>query len=157
MRELILADWHTGQYSHSELGKKYNTSHVTIGKLVKDIAPKHADKVTAQIAIRTALADESYKEVTAIETIVTEKTKHLTYLHNVTLKNISVMAKKLNEDASISDHKQAQEAIHKAGQTLGVIEQFAKSGDVNVNANAVAQAGVKVRTLNDFYTDIASE
>lgn len=150
-RENILADWHTGQYSHSELGKRYNTSHVTIGKICKGIEPKHADKVTAQIAIKTALADESYKEVTAIERVVDEKTRHLQFLHNATLKNISVMAKKLNEDATIQDHKQAQEAIHKAGQTLGVIEQFAKSGDVNVNAVAGATATATIKTLDDFY------
>lgn len=151
-RELILADWHTGQYSHSELGKRYNTSHVTIGKICKGIEPKHADKVTAQIAIKTALADESYKEVTAIERVVEEKTRHLQFLHNATLKNISVMAKKLNEDASISDHKTAQDAIHKAGQTLGVIEQFAKSGDVNVSATAGVQNNTTVKTLDDFYS-----
>jgi len=139
-RENILADWNTGQFSHSELGKKYNTSHVTIGKLCKGVAPKLQDKVTAEVAIRTALAEATPKEVTAFETIVNEKTKHLQFLHNATLKNISVMAKKLNEDASVKDHLDAQNAIHKAGQTLGVIEQFAKSGDVNVSATAGAVA-----------------
>lgn len=85
-----------------------------------------------------------------VNEIIDEKTRHLTFLHNATLKNISVMAKKLNEDASISDHKTAQDAIHKAGQTLGVIEQFAKSGDVNVNATAAVQNNT-VKTLDDFY------
>lgn len=148
-RENILADWHTGQYSHSELGKRYNTSHVTIGKICKGIEPKHAEKVTAQIAINTALADESYKEVTAINRAVEEKTRHLQFLHNATLKNVSVMSKKINENTSIDDHKKAQETIHKAGQTLGVIDQFAKSGDINVQANAIAQS--KSKTLSDFY------
>ena len=145
-RENILADWHTGQYSHSELGKRYNTSHVTIGKICKGIEPKHADKVTAQIAINRALMDESYKEVTAIEKVVDEKTRHLQFLHNATLKNISVMTKKLNENATIQDHKQAQEAIHKAGQTLGVIDQFAKSGDVNVQNVAMSSSSVEVES-----------
>lgn len=143
-RENILADWHTGQFSHSELARRYNTSHVTIGKICKGIEPKHADKVSAQIAIRTALAEESFKEVTAIERIVTEKTKHLQFLHNATLKNISTMAKKLNESASIDDHKKAQDAIHKAGQTLGVIDQFS-SQNINVNTTAAVQTITKIQ------------
>jgi IS30 family transposase len=149
-RENILADWHTGQYSHSELGKRYNTSHVTIGKICKGIEPKHADKVTAQIAIKTALVDESYKEVTAIAKAVDEKTRHLQFLHNATLKNVSVMSKKINEDMSVAEHKMAQETIHKAGQSLGVIDQFAKSGDVNVSTVAAIQNNT-VKTLSDFY------
>mgnify|MGYP001767020989 CR=1 FL=1 len=144
-RENILADWHTGQYSHSELGKRYNTSHVTIGKICKGIEPKHADKVTAQIAIRTALADESYKEVTAVNKAVEEKTRHLQFLHNATLKNVSVMAKKIDEKTTIDDHKKAQDTIHKAGQTLGVVEQFSsQSINVNATAGAVASAPTQI-------------
>jgi hypothetical protein len=148
-RENILADWHTGQYSHNYLGKKYNCSHVTIGKLCKGIIPKHTSKVTAQIAINTALAGESVKEVTAINKAVEEKTRHLQFLHNLTLKNMATMAKKLDEDATVADHKIAQDAIHKAGQTLGVIDQFAKSGDVNVNATAAVQSNnIKVEFVD---------
>jgi hypothetical protein len=152
-RENILADWHTGQYSHSELGKRYNTSHVTIGKICKGIEPKHADKVTAQIAIKTALADESYKEVTAIERVVDEKTRHLQFLHNATLKNVSVMSKKINEGMTVAEHKMAQDTIHKAGQTLGVVEQFSTQ---NINVNATANAAT-VTYESDYLKHIQGE
>ena len=65
-KELILADFHTGQFSQRELAKKYKVSHVTIGKLTKGLTPKHKDKVTAQIAIATALSEENYQKVTAV-------------------------------------------------------------------------------------------
>jgi len=102
-RELIIADWHTGQYSHSELGKRYNTSHVTIGKLCKDITPKHAEKVTAQIAIQTALAQESYNEVTAVNKAVEEGTKQLLFFNNSLLKNQALANKKLNDELGLNE------------------------------------------------------
>jgi hypothetical protein len=102
-RELILADWHTGRYSHSELGKRYNTSHVTIGKICRGIEPKHADKVTAQIAINTALAQESYEEVTAVTKAVDEATRQLLFFNNSLLKNQALANKKLNDNLSINE------------------------------------------------------
>jgi hypothetical protein len=142
-RENILADWHTGQFSVRELAIRHKIGKTTVANLVQGIEPKHKDKVDALVSVKTALAQESGQEVDSVNRVVDEKTKHLQFLHNATLKNISVMAKKLNEDASVKDHLDAQNAIHKAGQTLGVIEQFAKSGDVNVNT----QQNVAIQTI----------
>ena len=155
-RELVLADWHTGQYSVRDLGNRHNIGKTTIAKIVQGIEPKHKDKVDTLVSVKTALAQESGQEVDSVNRAVDEKTRHLTFLHIATIKNISVMAKKLNEDATILEHKTAQDAIHKAGQTLGVIEQFAKSGDVNVNATAGAIAQSSSRTLDDFYATTKS-
>lgn len=145
-RENILADWHTGQFTQSQLGRKYKTTHVTIGKITKDIEPKFKDLVTTQIAIDTQLAGESYKEVTAVREIVTEKTKHLQFLHNITIKNVSTMAEKIDKNMTIYDHKTVQDTVHKAGQTLGVIEQFAPKMEVT-NMNAQQNKETKVITV----------
>lgn len=148
-REKILADWHTGQFSVRELGARHNIGKTTIAKLVQGIDPKHKDKVDTLVAVKTALAQENGQEVDSVNRIVDEKTRHLQFLHNATLKNISNMAKKLGENATIKEHKYAQEAIHKAGQTLGVVEQFAKSGDVNVNT----QTNVGIQTITRKIVD----
>jgi len=148
-RELILADWHTGQYSHSTLGKKYNTSHVTIGKIVKDIEPKHAEKVTAQIAINTELAEASYNEVTAIETIVKEKTKHLQFINNLTLKNLQVMGKKIDEDLTMIDHKAVQDTIDKAAITLKVADRHSPKQDINIQNTNATQNNIQPLTEDE--------
>jgi hypothetical protein len=135
----LIADHKTGQFSQRELARRYNISPAYVNKVVKNIPKEDEELVNAGIAYRTALAQRDEQSVNAIENIVNEKTKHLQFLHNATLKNISVMVKKLNEEATVKDHLDAQNAIHKAGQTLGVIDQFAKSGDVNVNATAAVQ------------------
>jgi len=134
-KELIIADFHTGHYTNRELAKRYNTSHVTIGKLVKELEPKHKDKVTTLIATRTALADESYQEVTAIDKVVTEKTKHLKLIND----NATKLAGKLNsmadEISEPQDLKHLVEANDKLAITLKVADRHAPKIDIN-NTNA---------------------
>jgi hypothetical protein len=130
----LIADHKTGQYSQRQLAARYKISVGYVNKTIKDIDKIDEEAVNAGIAYKTALAQRDEHSVNAIEHIVNEKTKHLQFLHNATLKNVSVMAKKINEDMSVAEHKMAQETIHKAGQTLGVIEQFAPKVEVN-NAN----------------------
>jgi hypothetical protein len=82
---------------------------------------------------------------------ISERTKHLQFINNLTLKNLSVMAKKVNEDTSINEHKMIGETVHKAGQTLGVIDQFAPKIELN-NTNAQQNniteiVGYKVKTI----------
>ena len=86
-RELILADFHTGQYTQQSLGLKYNTSHVTIGKIVKGLNPKHKDKVTTISAMTAELHQESYKEVTAVTKEIDKRTKHILLFETSALEN----------------------------------------------------------------------
>lgn len=131
----LIADHKTGQFSQRQLASRYKISVGYVNKTIKDIDKIDEEAVNAGIAYKTALAQRDEHSVNAIEQVVNEKTRHLTFLHNATLKNISVMSKKLNEDATIKDHLDAQNAIHKAGQSLGVIEQFAQSAIKIDNSN----------------------
>lgn len=144
--EALVADHKTGQYSQRQLAAKYRVSVGYVNKMTKEVEKIDEEIVNAGVAYRTALAQKDEQSVNAIEHAVNEKTKHLQFLHNATLKNISVMAKKLNESATIQDHKAAQDAIHKAGQTLGVVEQFA-SQNINVNATAGAVASAPTQII----------
>ena len=86
-RELVLADFHTGELTNRELGKKYNTSHVTIGKIVKGLIPKHKEKVTTISMMTAELHQESYQEVTAVTKAIDKRTKHLMLFENSALEN----------------------------------------------------------------------
>ncbi len=134
-KESILAEFHTGVYSNNELAKRWNTSHTTVNKIVKDLKPKNSGIVSSQIANRTELAEQSFKEVSAVETAVKEKTKHLEYINNLTLKNLSVMAKKINEDTTIAEHKMISEAVDKSAITLKVAERHAPKTTIENSNN----------------------
>jgi len=112
-RELILADYNTGHYTQRELAKKYDTSHVTIGKITKGIEPKHKDKVTTQIAIATELSQESYHEVKAVETLVSEKTKHLKLINDNATKLANKLAVMADQIDTPNDLKTLTEANDK--------------------------------------------
>ena len=86
-KTLILADFHTGQYTQRDLALKYECSHVTIGKICKGLEPKNKDKVTKLIAIKTELAEQNYQEVTAVEKMVTERTAQLVFFQQSAMKN----------------------------------------------------------------------
>jgi len=86
-RELILADFHTGVYTLRELGFRYNTSHVTIGKIVKGLEPKHEDKVNTISTMTAELHQENYQEVNAVNKAIENKTKHILLFENSALEN----------------------------------------------------------------------
>jgi predicted DNA-binding protein YlxM (UPF0122 family) len=102
-KEDLLADYHTGEYSNNELAKKYKTSHTTVNKMVKDLEPKHKEKVSTISAMRAELLQESFKEVSAVEAAINERTKHLLFFTNSALKNQTLANKKLNDNISMND------------------------------------------------------
>ena len=106
-RELILADFHTGQYSQRQLATLHKVSSRTINILVRDIEPKHKDKVNTSIAIKTALAEESKHEVNAVNREIEERTKHILLFQNSASRNQVVANKVLTviEDKDKVDEK----------------------------------------------------
>lgn len=143
-RNSLIADHKTGNFSQRKLSTKYKVSLGYVNKTIKEIDKIDEDVVNAGIAYKTALAERDEHSVNAIEQVVNEKTKHLQFINNLTLKNLSVMAKKVDGETSINEHKMIGETVHKAGQTLGVIDQFASKGDVNVNTQNNVQANISV-------------
>lgn len=144
----IITDHKTGQYSQRKLANKYGVSLGYVNKITKNVIKEDEEVVNAGVAYMSELAKRDEQSVNAIQQVVNEKTKHLQFLHNATLKNVSVMARKLDHTSSISDHKMAQDTIHKAGQTLGVIDQFAKSGDVNVQTNTQINTPLEIKFID---------
>lgn len=130
-KEDLLADYHTGIYSKNELAKRYNTSHTTVNKMTKGLEPKHKDKVSTLSTIKAELAEESFKEVSAVETAVDEQTKHLIIINN----NATKLANKLNnmtdEIDTADDLKKLVDANDKLAITLKVADRHAPKTVVN--------------------------
>lgn len=103
IREKILADFHTGAYTARQLGDKYGVSHVTIVKITKGLVPKNKEKVTALIAIKSELAEQNYQEVTSVNEVVDEATKHLIFFKNAALRNQKKADEMLEMSDTISD------------------------------------------------------
>ena len=132
-KEQLLADWKTGAFTQRQLAHKYNLSNGRIAALTKNIRKDLEEIVSSQVHAGYALSLKTEKEVSAVNEQVSIKTKHLLFIHNATLKNASVMMKKINKESLIIDHKMAQETLNKAGEALGVLE---KGGTVINNTNA---------------------
>ena len=103
IKEKILADFHTGAYTARQLGDKYGVSHVTIIKITKGLVPKNKEKVTALIAIKSELAEQNYQEVTSVNEVVDEATKHLIFFKNAALRNQKKADEMLEMSDTISD------------------------------------------------------
>lgn len=73
---------------------------------------------------------------------VDERTKHIQFFNNATLKNLSVMMKKINDDTDIVEHRVAQEAISKGRDTV-----IGKQPDTVVNNTNAQQTLIGFRVV----------
>lgn len=155
----LIADWKTGRYSQRDLVDKYGASKGTVGNLTKGIDQENGRIVDAQITVLTAKALLPPEEMGAIMLIAQEEIYSQNLVTNATQLNLvriteylstNTKDKVLNVGDGVqniepirldsSDFIACQNAIHKAGQSLGVIEQFAPKNDISLT-NAV-QANV---------------
>jgi hypothetical protein len=147
-KKLILADWKAGISQHY-LAKKYEYSSATINKICKGVEQENKEIVNAQVSINTALSQKSEQEVNSISKQVEEKTRHLQFITNLTLKNLKSMGDKIDEDLTIFDHKAVQDTIHKGGQTLGVIDSFAPKIELKQELNQQNNAPTQINIIRD--------
>lgn len=136
---LIIADYKTGQYSQRQLAKKHDVSLGTISGLTKGLDTSNEHLVNAQIAILSAKANLPNEQLNAVMNAATIKAVR----GGLIFGNAEKMANKINVMADQAetpdDIKKLSEANMILGKSLGVIEQFAKSGDVNVQTNTAIQ------------------
>ena len=118
IRERILADWRTGEYSIRALAIRHDVSAAYVGKLVKGVPKDLGEIVNAGIKFRSALLQENRQVGDAVTKIVDEKTRHIAFFANATVKNVSLMMEKIGAKTSIDEHKTAQEAILKGKETV---------------------------------------
>ena len=117
-KEIILADWHTGQYSQRKLAERHKVSSRTVNILVKVLIPKHKDKVNASVAINTALAFESKHEVNAVNREIDERTRHMILFQNSAIRN-QLKADEMMEDAeNINELNQHSQITQRNKETV---------------------------------------
>lgn len=87
LKELILADFHTGGFTQRELAQKHGVSKSAVNKLVANLTPKNATLVDNAVAIKSELAGLSGQELVSVHNVVDERTKHLIYFQNSALRN----------------------------------------------------------------------
>ena len=147
-KEQLLADFKTGAFTQRELAHKYKLSVARISALTKGVVKDLENIVNTKSQIEHELSFKSVQEVNAVSEQVNIRTKHLQFIYNASLKNASIMMKKINGATAIIEHKLAQETLNKAGEALGVIDKG--GSNVNIN-NTNAQQNNAPRDFNDFY------
>ena len=128
--ELLEADYHTGRYSKNQLAEKYNLTHTAVNKRLKDIAPKFQELVSTQIAIKSELSSQSFKQVSAIETAVEEALKNKDLIYTAQQKALRKATDMIDEIDSASDLKCIIDGIDRASLTLKVNERHAPKTDI---------------------------
>ena len=89
VQEQILADWRTGEYSIRAIAYRHDVSSALVGKLVKGVPKDLVDVIDAGVKYRTTLLQENRHVEDAVSKIVDEKTRHIAFFANATIKNIS--------------------------------------------------------------------
>jgi len=152
-KKLIIADFQTGKYSQRDLAKKYNVSNGTVANITKGIERKNEHLVDAQVSLLTAKAYLSDIELSAIMSTAQNEVFNNGLVTNASQLNLVRMTQHLQDNTKLEkinvgdgvqnfepvglgsgDYKNIQDAIHKAGQSLKVIDQFAPKVEIN-NAN----------------------
>lgn len=147
IREKILADFHTGAYTARQLGDKYGVSHVTIVKITKGLVPKNKEKVTALIAIKSELAEQNYQEVTSVNEVVDEATKHLIFFKNAALRNQKKADEMLEMSDTISDIEAHSRITARNKET--VLGKEPQTVINNTNAQQNQKTGLDLSNLSD--------
>ena len=130
-REMILAEFNIGK-SQNQLARDYHFSTSTINKICKGLAPKYVQSLENITATRSSLLNDNTYQTQCFEKSLTIRFKNLDLIHKLTELNLLDTKNKLLEGfSSIAENKIAQELIHKAGQSLGVIDQFAPKTIIN--------------------------
>ncbi len=116
-KDKAIAHWKSGR-SQRWIADTLDVSPASINSWVKGIAQDNADIVNTQVSVKERLSALSEQELNAVTEHVDERTKHLQFFTNASLKNVSVMMKKIGAESSISEHRQAQIALKDAKEVV---------------------------------------
>lgn len=153
-KKLVIADYKTGRYSQRELAERHHVSLGTINNITRDISADNEHLVAAQVSLLSAKALLPPEQLNAILNAAQEEIYNKNLVSNSSQLNLvriteylstNTKDKALNVGDGVqsiepirldsSDFIACQNAIHKAGQSLGVIEQFAPKMEFNQQNN----------------------
>ena len=99
-KSLILADFHTGQFTQRKLAKKHKISVASINKIVGGMDAKHEQKVNTILTAHSELMGEDEQEVNAVQLVIDEQLKHIAFFKNSALQNQQYSNKVMKEKNS---------------------------------------------------------
>ena len=143
-KELILADFKTGDFTQRHLSQKYKLSLGAINKLTKGVDKSTAHIVNNLVQSKQALSQLDERTVNAVNEVVDSKVKWLEYLNRQALKNVQDSFKAPCVEQV--DFKHRADTISKAKEVL-----VGKNSDVSVQVNTQVNSQL---TPNEF-EDIA--
>ena len=131
----IIADHKAGRFdTQQQLLKHYQVDRKTLVKILEGISSTNTDIVEAGIAYENAKKSlKNPVEEKAVEKAVDEKIKHMDFFKNATLKNASVMMKKVDDKMAIHEHKAVQETLDKGMISMGLAERHAPRANITQN------------------------
>ena len=142
-RDEILADWKTGKFTERELAYKHKISPSTAHNIVKGVGKTLEQLINKQVEINQEVAELPAQEISKFKQEVDERTKHMQFFTNATLKNVSLMAKKLTAQTSIIEHRQAQATLKDAKDVV-----LGKDPDTAIQIN---NNNSQPRSRSEFY------
>ena len=151
-RELILADYHTGEYSQRELSKRHSVSVGTISKITKEETVQNEHIMNAQVTVLRAKSELPNEQMNAIMNAAQDKERRERLVYG----NAELMASKIpdvvksfivekkdEETGEVTkeflmgtqDLKQLAEANDKLAITLNVAERHAPKQVTAIQVN----------------------
>lgn len=130
IREQILQDWRMKLGSQADLADKYKVSKGFVNGVCKGVEQDAEAIVNAGVQYKQMLATQDDSMVNAVQHEVEERTKHIVFFNNATVKNLTIMLSKLTEENSIMEHRIAQAAIKDGKETV-----LGKTPDTAIQVN----------------------
>jgi len=124
LKEKIIADFLTGQFTQRDLADEYEVSLGVVNKLTKGKDKTNEQIVNALITAEQALDGQNEQNVRAVRSIVNSKIKALRYLHAASLKNVR---------AAMQAECIAQVDFKNRGQTIQYAEAVINPKNPNLN------------------------
>ena len=134
-RELILAEYHTGEYTQRELSKRHGVAVGTVSKITKEETVQNEHIMNAQTTVLRASSELPNEQTNAIMNAAQEKLRR----ENLVFGNAEKLAKKIGELADRiedpQDIKNLVDANDKNSITLKVSERHAPKQVTAIQVN----------------------
>lgn len=100
---ILQAEFRTGAYTMRELASKHKVSLGFVAKHTSGLEHDAKGAVNAGVIYKQALASDNEHLVNAVNTVVDERTRQLTFFTNSALKNQKLANDKLQQDVSMQE------------------------------------------------------
>lgn len=116
--DAVMLDWRMGKGSQRQIADRYKISAGKVAGLTKGVERDIEPIVSAGVEYKQDLANYDERIVSAVLAEVDERTKHIQFFNDATVRNLSTMIKKVGADTSIMEHRIAQAAIKDGRETV---------------------------------------